>query len=554
MEANVKMSDWRTMPEPVAPDLIESVHEADVVVVGMGYAGTTAARAAAEAGVKVIGLEAQRREVFMSLGRDVGHINSEFLRSRGVPDVDPIDLFNEMMKRAGNRANPALLMKYAQNCGETFNWFTDMYGVEGMNDVHVAFWPEGCSKFKAEKNATLNDYHFWHGTAEFPEHLGWPGEPTLTDVLGKNQEKAEALGAELFFGTQAVQPVLEHGKVCGIIACDRDGAYHKYLAKKGVVLAAGDFSGNQELVEDLVTDIGDMLMEGQQLPLRGGRKGQGHQIGVWAGGRLEPRPLPTMSGNYFDIPGVTTFGILWLDRRGKRFCNEIFGGPELAALAYNQMPRGVVYNIFDEHILEDLQWAVPAHGGFDEHDPRKLEGLKQILKNAEEHPCGHPDSTKPLQSKPVFPYIALDICSGTTPEELVRNSGIEGEVAANIVASIERYNELCRKGRDEDFGKDTKLLRPLEGRLFLQASEMKGNFDFMLVSVGGFVTDEDQNVLGQDYEPIPGLYASGNCCGRRFGQQYTTPISGISIGMAITLGREAGKAVAAAPDLDCIRS
>ena len=80
----------------------------------------------------------------------------------------------------------------------------------------------------------------------------------------------------------------------------------------------------------------------------------------------------------------------------------------------------------------------------------------------------------------------------------------------------------------------------------MQASEQRGDLGFMLVTVGGFVTDKYQNVLGGDYEPIPGLYATGNCCGRRFGPAYTTPIAGVSIGMAVTLGREAGKNAAAA--------
>ncbi len=43
-----------------------------------------------------------------------------------------------------------------------------------------------------------------------------------------------------------------------------------------------------------------------------------------------------------------------------------------------------------------------------------------------------------------------------------------------------------------------------------------------------------------DKEPIPGLYATGNCCGRRWGVQYSTPIPGVSIGMAWTLGRLCG--------------
>jgi fumarate reductase flavoprotein subunit len=65
------------------------------------------------------------------------------------------------------------------------------------------------------------------------------------------------------------------------------------------------------------------------------------------------------------------------------------------------------------------------------------------------------------------------------------------------------------------------------------------------VTTGGFVTTNDQQVLNEDYQPIEGLYASGNTCGMRFGPEYITPIPGVSIGMCLTLGRELGKYLAA---------
>lgn len=208
------------------------------------------------------------------------------------------------------------------------------------------------------------------------------------------------------------------------------------------------------------------------------------------------------------------------------------------------MPQGTFYNIFDEHILEDLEWAVPAHGGFDQLNPSSVQALRQIMDNAAVHPQGSPDSMQPMQEAFHFDYVADNIYSGLTPEELVQNSKLPDPVARNAAAAINRYNQLCKKKRDDDFGKDSKLLRPLSGRLFLQKSEQRGNLGFMLTTVGGFVTDRNQNVLDYDYEPIPGLYASGNCCGRRFGPMYTTPIAGLSISIALTLGREAGRTIA----------
>ena len=538
------MGSWRDKPMPVPPEQVRETAECDLVVVGLGYAGTAALRAAAEEGAVGIGLEMRSREKYFSFGRDIGHINSGFLKSRGVPEVDPIDLYNEMMRRAGNRAEPSLIMQFAQNCGEAFDWFVDSYGVEGLKDVKVAFWPVGAEKFKQYSGADYSGYHFWNGTAQFPDPRGWPGGPTLSDVVMANLEKAEALGSQLHFGTTAIQPVMNGRRVVGIIAWTADGSYRRYLARKGVLLAAGGFSGNREMLQDLVTDIPDLLRDDQPLPKFPGWKGLGHQIGVWARGRLEPRPLPVMGGNYATVSGFTTYGVLWLDREGRRFCNETFGGPELAFQPVTQMPQGIFYNIFDEHILEDLEWAVPAHGGFDQLNPNSIQALRQIMDNAAAHPQGSPDSMRPMREAFHFDYVADNIYSGLTPEELVKNAGLPDPVARNAMDAIERYDQLCEKKRDDDFGKDSKLLRPLSGRLFLQKSEQRGNLGFMLTTVGGFVTDRYQNVLDHSDEPIPGLYASGNCCGRRFGPMYTTPIAGLSISMALTLGREVGRTIA----------
>ena len=65
----------------------------------------------------------------------------------------------------------------------------------------------------------------------------------------------------------------------------------------------------------------------------------------------------------------------------------------------------------------------------------------------------------------------------------------------------------------------------------------------VLVTLAGLYVDGNGAVLDQSFEPIPGLYVSGNDCGRRFGYEYITPIPGCSLGMAIVLGRECGKSV-----------
>ena len=579
------MSSWRTPPEPISEDQIKFTHQADVVVVGLAHAGSAAVRAAAESGAKVIGLEEKSEKVYNVWGKDVGHINSKFLESRGVPKVDPIDYYNEMMRRSAGRANPGLVMRFCQNAGTAFDWYTDM--VEDFSTVSIAFWPGG-KKFDGE----MAGYRFWPGTAVFrqlggfgpppgpvgegaggpggpggpmekpdipggvpvegePAGPGGPGgfpgggekvddlevvatRPSLLGLAKANQKKAFDLGGEMFFGMAAVDIIKENGRVVGIIARDKAGDYHKFLASKSVILAAGGFGGNKEMLEDLLPDVAGLFCGDESFPKGMGRSGMGLKLGVWAGGRLEAGPIAIMGGNFNTPRGFNcVHGLLWLDPDGKRFCNECFGDPVITGFQGNQMKHGTYYNIFDSGVMEDLQWAVPAHEGFDFADEHYVDNVTRAMELAKAAGKGGAISRAP--NGPVR------IVYGSNMEELLDNAELTGKLRENVKQSILRYNEVCKAGRDDDFGKDAKLLRPLDQwPLFIQFNDLN-YLGRIMCTCGGLLTDERQNVLDDGFEPIPGLYATGNCCGRRYGPQYSTPTSGLSIGVCITLGREAGK-------------
>lgn len=85
-------------------------------------------------------------------------------------------------------------------------------------------------------------------------------------------------------------------------------------------------------------------------------------------------------------------------------------------------------------------------------------------------------------------------------------------MAQNVIRSIRRYNDVCRAGRDEDFGKDAKVLRPLEGLLYIQPVEIQRN-GFTMATVGGLVTDGEQNVLNGAYERIEACTPQGTAAG-----------------------------------------
>ena len=133
--------------------------------------------------------------------------------------------------------------------------------------------------------------------------------------------------------------------------------------------------------------------------------------------------------------------------------------------------------------------------------------------------------------------------AANTLEELAEDLKLEGAEKETFLASVDRYNELCAKGVDEDLGKESRYLFSVQDAPFFAIqSEVTGGH--ALVTVGGIMATENQQALNHDLDPIDGLFVTGNCCGERWGFQYFTPIPGVSIGMAITLGREVGDYVA----------
>jgi hypothetical protein len=525
--------NWRTPPAPIPNSEIAREYSADVIVLGLGHAGTPAVRAAAEAGASVIAIEKMESKKYRVFGQDFGHINSDFLASRGVPKVDPIEFFNEWMRRSGNRANPKLVMQFCQKSGEAFNWYMELFTQEQMDSIRIEFWPLG-KNFSGE----ISGQKFWAGTAWF-SGITYEGNFSLLDVLLGNLERAKEHSAELHFGMDAQQLIMNGPRVVGVLAKDEQGQYVKYNANKGVILAAGDFGNNKEMCHDLLPDISDLFDDENDGFRSGGRNGRGIQMGVWAGGRLEARPIATMGGNYRIMSGaIDSFGALWVDETGRRYCNEGFGDPIFAGFPGAQVKRGTNTIVFDSSILEDLQYGPPAHTSFRINHEATEKKLKDNMAAAREAGAkGHRCTGLP-------PYGGSTLYAADTFEELADYIGFKGTVKENFLNTIKRYNEFCAIGRDEDFGKDAKLLHALDKPPYFAEPKKRAFIGGFLVTVGGLLTDEYQNVLDQKKDPIPGLYATGNCCGRRFGLQYSTPISGVSIGIAMTLGREVGRIVA----------
>ena len=526
--------NWRTPPEPIAEENITNTLEADVVVIGFGQAGLACARAAIEGGASVIVIEKMDEENHAWTGCDFGHINSQWLKEQGIPEVDPVEVLNDWQLRGCNMSNPTLVMKYLKNCGDTFDWFISLASEENKKQLR-AFHNPYPTNFKGE----LAGQKFWNGTAQFPG-IFFEGTYTVTEHSKVVAQYIVDKGAQIFYSNDAQYLEKDDsGRVTGVIAKTPDG-YVRYNGTKGVVLAAGDFSADAEMVDELCPNINALNFTGDGKKITGmDRDGKGIKMGVWAGGKLEPGPLSTMGGTFFFPSGlIGSCGNLWLDNDCNRFCNEGFGDPVFAG-AEAARHKGTIYSIFDADIYQQLESFPAGHGSAFVNDPTYKASLEQALADAYAAGPDGVDESLTTTGGTIHLYAA------DTLDQLADYLGLSGEKKDNFLASIENYNAKCAAGYDDDFGKDPSVLFPVQQAPYYGfATDIYAGYE-CLCTTGGLWTDNNQNVYDDHLDVIPGLYATGNCCGRRFGVQYSTPIAGVSVGMAQTLGRELGKYLAA---------
>ena len=101
-----------------------------------------------------------------------------------------------------------------------------------------------------------------------------------------------------------------------------------------------------------------------------------------------------------------------------------------------------------------------------------------------------------------------------------------------LKATIARYNELAKLGKDLDFGKRTDRLTILEKPPFYASHALIG----FLVVLGGFYVNTKVQLLDEERKPIQGIYLTGNTVGNRFGMDYPLICPGLSHAFAWTTG------------------
>jgi 3-oxosteroid 1-dehydrogenase len=308
--------------------------------------------------------------------------------------------------------------------------------------------------------------------------------------------------------------LLEDGRVVGVVL-EHDGARHEVRARRGVILGSGGFERNIELrTKYLPQPTSEEWTTGSAY-----NTGAGLEAGIAVGAATDllddawwGPTIPLPGGPWFCLAERNLPGSIMVNQAGRRYMNEALPYVEAVHEMYKGEQTGVPHvpswMIIDQRYRNRYLFA----------------GLG------------------PRQPFPGRWYKHGVIKKASTIAGLAAEIGVP---AAELEATVERFNGFARSGVDEDFHrgesaydkyysdptvKPNPSLHTIDKAPFYAVKVVAGD----LGTKGGLVTDERARVLHGDGSVVPGLYAAGNVSAAVMGHTYAGP--GATIGPALVFG------------------
>ncbi len=484
---------------PVKPRHVDTVEnwdfETDVVVVGFGGAGACSAIEAADAGASVMIFESastsggstalSSAEIYMG-----GSGGTRVQRACGYEDKTE-DMFNFLMMCGGPQADEQKIRAYCEDSVSHFDWMVAM-GVPFKDSEYkeraIMAMTDDCLLYTgSEKAWPFRDHAKPCPRGHNLKVEGDNGGPLFMKIM---TEQVQQRNIEIHYESRALTLVVDgDGAVVGLVV-RIDGTERTVSARRGVVLCAGGFVMN----EDMLKRYAPFLLQGNAPTGNPGDTGTGILMGMGAGAAAINMHEGFISLPYYP-PASLTRGIL-VNSNGQRYINEDCYHGRVGSYTLRQ-PGDRIYLIF---------------------------------------------AAKDFESYQKFSYLNADIAgTGETIEELEAELNLP---LGSLVETVNSYNRHAADGKDPQFHKSVEWLAPIEAPFAaLDCTVGRGAF-YPMFTLGGLDTRVTGEVLTPTGEAIKGLYAAGRTTAGvpRRGEGYC---SGMSVGDVTYFGRRAGMAAAA---------
>ena len=466
--------------------------EADVVVVGYGCAGASAAIEAVEAGADTLIVE--RASGGGGTSANAGGLlymggGTPVQRACGFEDT-PEEMFKFLMAACGPDPDAAKIRVYCDDSVAHFHWLV-AHGVPFKNSFYPEPWEpptDDCLTYSGGENGyPFNRIAKPAPRAHKPQCVGSAGGL----LMQKLTAAADGSGARIECDARCEALVVDDARrVVGVVVW-QDRTERLVRARRGVILTAGGFVNNPEMVQRHVPLLARCAVK------TGTETDDGRAIRMAMSAGADVIRMHAAEVAYPLAPHRLMRGIL-VNRYGQRFINEdtYFG-----RLAQEGLFRqdGEMFLIVDTAIYEPTAFGMQA--AFVEESMAALE----------------------------------------------RAIGLPTE---SLQAAVAYYNRFAAHGEDPLFHKTATLLQPLSTPPYaafdcrLSTQDVSVNATFSGFTLGGLHTLPTGEVLDPDGQIIPGLYAAGRTTSGVAAGGYC---SGLSLGDGTFFGRKAGRSAAMAP-------
>ena len=496
-----------TEPEP------DAEYTVDVVIVGAGGAGMTAAIEAKDAGADVLIVESQSMVGGNSV-RSTGGLNAAKTDYQDENDFDEAAGVEKGLAAAENYPDDARIQELAAIVRE--QWAAYQANPTGYFDSTELFQLDTLIGGKALNDPALvqalaensADAILWLKEigADMPSVSSFGGAsvkrihrpvnaegkvvPVGEFIVPVLEQNLKDRGIEVLLNTTATQIIMEDGAAVGIVATGKTGNTITIHAK-AVVLATGGFGANHEMVESLRPDLKGFMSTNAS-----GAQGQGLEMAQEAGAavvdldQIQIHPTVQADTAALITEGLRGDGAILVNQEGQRFYDEVSTRDKVSAAEIAQ--------------TGSASWLIV-------------------------------DSRMAEASSVIQGYINQGITvTGNTYEELAEEMGID---PAAFAETMETWNGYVAQKNDPDFGR-TSFANPLDTAPYYAIHVTAGVHHTM----GGVKINTNAQVIGTDGAVIPGLFAAGEVTG---GVHGGNRLGGNAVADFVIFGRIAGQSAAA---------